>query len=548
MNRALFTAAFALGAIAIVWTASTFLGASFNAAALAITLVIGCAYLIGIAEQLQFRRATATLDSAIAALPVHTEDAPEPESWLATLEQGLRSPVRARIAGRPVALPSPVFTPYLVGLLVMLGLLGTFVGMVNTLQGAVTALQGTTELEAIRNGLAAPIQGLGVAFGTSVAGIAASAMLGLISTLSRRERLMASRQLDDGISRVFTQYSLEHNQNEAYKALQAQAETLPQVAAQLETLATNLEKLGEQIGERLTQTQQTFLDETRSSYSELAQSVGASLRDSTTESSKLAAENIQPVAETILSALTDSAAAAQQALALQVETQLQSVGRDVQSGISSMSEELKVAEAERQQRFVESQEAIAEKLADQWQSSADSAVALQSTLAENLTQHAERDQELRDQRTQQAEQLSAATSALEQSADRQRDAVEQLVAAAADMLNSTSSAFTENVSGEAARLSEAAAEFSTGATELASLGDSFGGAVESYQQSCQELIEKLSQVESTLVNAGERSDAQMGYYVAQAREIIDQSLLSQQELIERLQSTADDEVAVAEAS
>ena len=51
------------------------------------------------------------------------------------------------------------------------------------------------------------------------------------------------------------------------------------------------------------------------------------------------------------------------------------------------------------------------------------------------------------------------------------------------------------------------------------------------------------------MNAGERSDAQMGYYVAQAREIIDQSLLSQQELIERLQGDLDEEEpAVAEAS
>ena len=45
----------------------------------------------------------------------------------------------------------------------MLGLLGTFVGMVDTLRGAVSALEGTTELAAVRAGLAAD-QGLGSSF------------------------------------------------------------------------------------------------------------------------------------------------------------------------------------------------------------------------------------------------------------------------------------------------------------------------------------------------------------------------------------------------
>ena len=37
-----------------------------------------------------------------------------------------------------------------------------------------------------------------------------------------------------------------------------------------------------------------------------------------------------------------------------------------------------------------------------------------------------------------------------------------------------------------------------------------------------------------LDKSGSRSDEQMGYYVAQAREIIDQSMLSQREIIEEL--------------
>lgn len=71
----------------------------------------------------------------------------------------------------------------------MLGMLGTFLGMVITFKGAMFALETSSSLESIRSALAAPIQGLGLSFGTSIAGVAASAILGLLSAMSRRERL-----------------------------------------------------------------------------------------------------------------------------------------------------------------------------------------------------------------------------------------------------------------------------------------------------------------------------------------------------------------------
>jgi hypothetical protein len=182
MNRLFFIAAFLLGASAVIWMASTFVGT--NNLALAVTLVIACVYVIGFMELVQFRAATSTLCEGLAELPEVMSNGIQLERWQEKLHPSLRNAVAQRIEGERVGLPAPVITPYLVGLLVMLGLLGTFVGMVETLSGAVIALEGTTELQAIRAGLAAPINGLSVAFGTSVAGIAASAMLGLISTLT----------------------------------------------------------------------------------------------------------------------------------------------------------------------------------------------------------------------------------------------------------------------------------------------------------------------------------------------------------------------------
>ena len=49
-----------------------------------------------------------------------------------------------------MGLPGPTMAPYLVGLLVLLGMLGTFLGMVVTLKGAVVALDRTTDLPALR--------------------------------------------------------------------------------------------------------------------------------------------------------------------------------------------------------------------------------------------------------------------------------------------------------------------------------------------------------------------------------------------------------------
>jgi hypothetical protein len=125
--------------------------------------------------------------------------------------------VRQRIDGERVALPGPALTPYLVGLLVMLGMLGTFLGMVLTFKGAVFALEGSTDLQAIRTALAAPIKGLGLAFGTSVAGVATSAMLGLLSALARRERADVVRLLDQHLAAELRPLSHRFQQQQTFR-------------------------------------------------------------------------------------------------------------------------------------------------------------------------------------------------------------------------------------------------------------------------------------------------------------------------------------------
>ena len=87
---------------------------------------------------------------------------------------------------------------------------------------------------------------------------------------------------------------------------------------------------------------------------------------------------------------------------------------------------------------------------------------------------------------------------------------------------------------EVAKLSGVVDHFSGNAIEMSSLGESFNLAVKLYSESNSELIEHLNRIELAMDASNSRSDEQMGYYVDQAREIIDQSLLSQREVFEQL--------------
>ena len=224
MNKKLCWTAFFAGLAAVAWVGAGYVGAS--PLALAMTALIGAVYGVGASELRRFDQATASLTRALAELPA---DLPELSPWLGRIHPSLQNAVRLRVEGERVGLPGPAVTPYLVGLLVLLGMLGTFLGMVVTLNGAVLALESTTDLHTIRAALAAPVKGLGLAFGTSVAGVAASAMLGLISALCRRERLLAGQLLDSRIATTLRGFSLTHQRQETFKALQGQAQALPAV-------------------------------------------------------------------------------------------------------------------------------------------------------------------------------------------------------------------------------------------------------------------------------------------------------------------------------
>ena len=791
MNKHIFTAAFILGALGIVWVGIGFIDSSFLA--LLMTALIGAVYVYGALELRQFRQATSTLTAALAAIPESLTDLGD---WLGSMHPSLQNPVRLRIEGERTALPGPALTPYLVGLLVMLGMLGTFLGMVVTLKGAVFALEKTSDLQAIRSALAVPVSGLGLAFGTSVAGVAASAMLGLMSAFSRRERMQAAQLLDTKIATALRRFSLTHQRQETFKALQLQSQALPAVVDKLQAMMAQMDSMSQQLNQRLLSNQEDFHSSVKGVYTDLARAVDQSLRESLSQSAHAAGESIKPVVEAAMGGIAREAKQMHERMAGIVQTQLDGLSarfsdtaatvadnwkaalksheqanagivEDVSRSLQAFNETfeqragvlvqnvgeayagLQAGQAERdqqrQQAWTQSLEAMAESVTRELRETGAQTLAQQRTIcdtltrtAQDITQHAQastrdalaettrlvtsaeelmrsriaaeaqwieqqrermdqltsllhselgalkdemgaqtlaqqqkicdslaqtaqeiaehaqagarntlaettrlvtsaeelmrsriaaeaqwidqhrermdqlagllrselgalkedeaargnaaverlgqlqsavtshlttlgtaleepiarlietaseapraaaevigqlreqisgsvaRDNELLEERARIMETLNALLDAINHASAEQRAVIDSLVTSSEKALNATASTFSDNVAAEAAKLTDIAANVTSSAVDVASLSEAFGFAVNAFNEANEKLIANLERIEGAMDKSMSRSDEQLAYYVAQAREIIDLSIASQKEVFEEL--------------
>ncbi|MFN4119121.1 DUF802 domain-containing protein [Acidovorax sp.] len=791
MNKSVMAALAAAGLAVVGWVAWGFVGSS--PLALVMTVAIAAVYGLGVWELWRFRAATASLTAALAGL---AQPLPEVAPWLSGLHPTLRHPVRQRIEGERVPLPGPALVPYLVGLLVMLGMLGTFLGMVVTFKGAVFALEASSSLESIRAALAAPIKGLGLSFGTSVAGVAASAVLGLMLALCRRERLAALRVLETSIGTTLRPFSAAQRREQMFDALQAQAQAMPLVAERLQGLIDGLERRHEQLGSQLQDEQRQFHREATAAYTQLAGAVGASLHDSLGASARVAGDVLRPVVEQAMGVLAQEAAQSHQRLREAMDAQMQALtaqwqgtARDVahtwadalqqqaaaqsrqaeqlegalrsitsavderttalltgwrdtaahtqaaqaqadqqrlalwsdslertsstlaarweqagaqaaqqQHGISQAlagataqleqslgaasraleqrtvallaslqrsAEQTHAAQAaadeQRAERFDTAMEDMATRLAQQWQNAAEQAVrqqqgvsqaleaaaaqitgqlteqvqqavgsaarlmeqsdallssridaearwadaqgqrmqalagvvqaelvalrdaeaargqaaverldALQGAVAQHLAtlgtaleapltrllqtasdvpqaaagvitqlraemaHLSERDNAALAERTAMMEQLGVLLQSVNEATGQQRAAIESLVGSAAGVLEAAGAQFADALGAQAGKVDEVSAHVAASAVELSSLGESFGHGVGLFAASSDKLLESLQRIEGAIGQSLARSDEQLAYYVAQAREVIDLSISAQQGIVEDL--------------
>ncbi|CAM3628956.1 DUF802 domain-containing protein [Bordetella sputigena] len=808
MTRILYIVAFVLGLAVVGWVGAGYIGS--NPLALAVTAMIAVAYLAGCWELRRYHQATGTLSRALAGLSAPPASLP---GWLDTLPPALRAPVRLRIEGDRVALPGPALTPYLVGLLVLLGMLGTFLGMVATLRGTGIALESATDLQAIRASLAAPVKGLGFAFGTSVAGVATSAALGLLSAFCRRERILAAQRLDTGIATVLREHTAGHRRDETFRLLQRQAEAMPVLVDRLQVMMTGMEQRNQALNEqlaagmaamerqhaamserlatgqaaldqrllsgqdalnaRLGAGQDAFHDKTEVAYARLAASVERTLKESAVENARLAGAALQPVVEATMAGLARETAAWRDAVAQAVLQQHDAITQAVQQqhgaitqaverqhdvitqavqrqhdtvaqatlaqqetiaqalrkqqdtvadavqkqldGLSTRFETsaaaleqlwrqaldqhkdsntalaedlrgsldryagtfeqrsaslvdsvagrfdaataemsrawtdalalqqdtggelakrnqqalataaaafeqhsaallaqllagfeqqsvtllqaveqtqdrqrlaLETRDSERLDAWTATLSTIADQLRTQWRETGEQTTARQQEICETLsraareiTEHTQsharetiaeierlvqaaaeapraaadvvaelrqklsdsmvRDNAMLEERSRLLDTLGTLLDAVNRASTEQREAVEALVGTSADLLERVGSQFTDTLEAETAKLAEAAGMVSGSVVEVASMGEAFGAAVQAYGQSNEKLMEHLQRIEGALEKSIARSDEQLAYYVAQAREAIDLSVMSQKQIIEELQQLAE---------
>jgi hypothetical protein len=96
---------------------------------------------------------------------------------------------------------------YMTGLLVFLGLLGTFWGLIETVTSVGQVIQGlkpsgdaATMFDAVREGLAAPLSGMGISFSSSLFGLAGSLILGFLDLQSSQAQNRFYTELEDWLS------------------------------------------------------------------------------------------------------------------------------------------------------------------------------------------------------------------------------------------------------------------------------------------------------------------------------------------------------------
>ena len=113
-------------------------------------------------------------------------------------------------------------------------------------------------------------------------------------------------------------------------------------------------------------------------------------------------------------------------------------------------------------------------------------------------------------------------------------------------MEQASTRFAQVLDAQATRATDVATQVQASAVEVASLAEAFQQGMQFFQAGNEKLAQALQQVEASLTRSTTRSDEQLAYYVAQAREVIDLSIASQQGLIENLRQLHGRTLAVVE--
>ena len=165
----------------------------------------------------------------------------------------------------------------------------------------------------------------------------------------------------------------------------------------------------------------------------------------------------------------------------------------------------------------------------------DAAAEVIGQLRQEISLNVARDNALLEERTRILDTLSTLLDAINHASTEQRGVIDALLVSSKASLAQTSAQFQEQVAAETGKLSDIAAQVTASAVDVASLGETFGYAVRTFSETHEKLMNHLQRIEQAIDKSMTRSDEQLAYYVAQAREMIDLSIGSQKDVLEALQ-------------
>ncbi len=146
---------------------------------------------------------------------------------------------------------------YLTGLLVFLGLLGTFWGLLETvgsigkvIQSLEISSETATTFENLKNGLAAPLSGMGISFSSSLFGLAGSLVLGFLDLQAGQAQNRFYTDLEDWLSTTVRDLGVESVDGKI--AAGPSAKMLAEFTAAVERLEKAIERNGSQEGYKAT--------------------------------------------------------------------------------------------------------------------------------------------------------------------------------------------------------------------------------------------------------------------------------------------------------
>lgn len=138
-------------------------------------------------------------------------------------------------------------TRYIVNLLIFLGLLGTFYGLATTVPAVVDTIRSLNPSEAdggvdvfarLMTGLESQLGGMGVAFASSLIGLAGSLVVGLLELFASHGQNRFYRELEDWLSTITRVGFTSGDDSDPLSGGSATATVLDHMAEQIDTLTT----------------------------------------------------------------------------------------------------------------------------------------------------------------------------------------------------------------------------------------------------------------------------------------------------------------------